>query len=176
MTRELFVLTSMVADWSGQGPAIISWTHEGRAIPSLPYATIIRDYDNLSSAEQDAVERASRRFLTRHEARALGDYLRLVCPAWCTNLRFGIVELPLYAEEAVAMQPLDPATDPHTLSLLKPLEESAIVPPIPFLGNVSRWPWADLEPGDVAALIDLRHRLGLDAVPPSPASEPGICP
>lgn len=176
MQRTLFMLTSFVDQWSGQGPAVIQWTHLNRASPPLPYADIIRDHADLAPHDREAAESASRHFLTREEASALGDYLRLVCPAWCANLRFGAIGLPMDAAEIVTIQPPDPGADTRTLSLLKAADSPAFASPVPYLGVVSRWPWPDLTPGDIAALIDMRYRLGIGEMSLDQAPEPDAPP
>lgn len=163
----LYVLTSMVDDWAGYGPAVIQWVADERHYPPLAWSLpdIVADHADLTPSDRVQVARAVEQFFSRTEAFALGQYLRHFYP-----VRFGVVELPVTASEALAMQAPNPIAMAQTLWRIQPSREAAADLPFSFQGIVSLWPWPGLVPDDIASLIAMRERLGLDPVPPAPTS------
>jgi hypothetical protein len=174
MTGALFVPTSMVSDWDHRGPAVIQWTAANRVAPPLPYRCVLLDHGRLPAREREQAERAVDRFLTREESASLGHYLQRAMPAWCAHLAYGTIELPISAAEARAMQAPGDDAEPGTFWLVRPAPHATPPPPLPFVGVVSLWPWPDLAPADVASLIRMRERIGLEPVPSLPADVHGI--
>lgn len=164
----LFVVTSMLDDWLGNGPAVIQWAVWQRNGQALPWslATIVADYVVLEPAAQDAVTRAVERYFTRHEAETLGVVLKRASPFRNAPVRFAMIELPLTADDALAMQALNPGGVSPTLWRVRLSE--AVMPGHAVLieGIISLWPWPGLAPSDIQPLMAMRERLGLDPVPP----------
>src|SRR5262249_40223564 len=117
----LFVLTSMVEDWIGEGPAIIHWAALDRGTQRLPWplADMIADADELEREQEPAVVNAVSRFFTADEAQALGSVLVKEKLMWDASLRCGRVELPMTSDEALSLQHPNPHS-PHTMWRIRP--------------------------------------------------------
>jgi hypothetical protein len=161
----LFLVTSLVDDWADQGPAVIQWSarRDDGMLP-WPAASAIADYDELSPAARAAAGRAIARLFTLDEAlvaeRGLARYVRASARG---------LELPLTADEALALQSAGPAGSARTLWRITPPAEALPGLTLPIEGIVALWPWPGLEPGEIAPLMALRRRLGRDPLPPRSA-------
>ena len=166
MTTALWVLTSLVDDFAGWGATVIQWYRVNRGAPPHPYPDLIADYVLLEPGTRERAERAVRALLTGEEAAALGTFFTQNYPGLAMRMQPGALELPLYPDELAALVESEP--DPDVTRCLVRLPATGPSAPVPILGIASPWPWPELEPADVARLIDVRARMGLDPVPPTP--------
>jgi hypothetical protein len=77
--------------------------------------------------------------------------------------------LPMAAEEAVALQKPNPHRASRTLWRVRPPGSLLRGSPLLIEGIDSLWPWPGLAPDEIAPLMALRERLGLD---PPPSANP----
>jgi len=163
----------MVEDWIGEGPAIIHWAVHDRGTQCLPWslADMIADADELEREQEPAVVNAVSRFFTADEAQALSSVLVKETLRWDPSLRCGRVELPMTSDEALLMQQPNP-NSPQTMWRIRPPAPVLPGSPLAIEGIVTLWPWPGLDPADIAPLMAMRERLGVDPLPLSPNYRP----
>lgn len=160
----LYLLSSMVEDWIGEGPAVIHWAARDRGAQSLPwsFADIIADASQIERAQEPAVVNAVNRLFTKGEAQALGTVLVQEKLIWDASLRFGRIDLPMTSDEALAIQHPNPQS-PQTMWRIRPPAPVLPGSQLAIEGIVTLWPCPGLDPEEIASLLALRTRLAEDA-------------
>lgn len=164
----LYVLTQMVDDWAGEGPAMIHWAARRNGATPPPWTTlaVVVGETSLLPAQQKSLEAAARRFFTPEEAEDLGALLLQQPFAGQQSLYYSRVDLPATPEEIFARQEPNPL-GLSTLWRIRPPDPILAGQPTPCEGIVSLWPWPGLSLDDVEALVNLREKLDQGAASPS---------
>lgn len=155
----LYVLTQMVEDWAGEGPAIIHWAaRRATTPPQWAVSAVAVGEEQLSPDQRESLEEAARRFFTPEEAEDLGALLVQQPFAGKQSLHCGRVDLPIRPEELIAKQESNPL-GVSKLWRIRPPDPILAGHPVPCEGIVSLWPWLGLTPDDVVSLMNLREHL-----------------
>lgn len=126
-------------------------------------------WDQLSLQERVSVEDATRRFFTPEEVEDLGALLVNHSLAAEQSLRYGRVELPTTAEVVVAMQNANPF-GARTLWRIRPPDPILAGHAVPCEGIVTLWPWPELAPEEITALMAMRNNMEIGATRPGQSS------
>ena len=147
----LFVLTQVVGDWAGEGPAFIHWAARRREPWPAPWplASILIGVEELSPDVREAGKRACQRCFTLAEANDLCALLVHQPFSGKQSPQVGRINLPANVEVVLAMQDANPY---GTLKLwrIRPLDPVLGGHLVPCEGIVSLLPRQDLlhaEPG-----------------------------
>lgn len=174
LPAALYVLTQMVDDWAGEGPAMIHWAarRQEALLPPGAMAVLVAGEALLSPDQRLSLEVATRRFFTPEEAEDLGALLVQQPFAGKQSLHYGRADLPISPEALFAMQESNPL-GVSKLWRIRPPDPILDGHPVPCEGIVSLWPWPGLTPDDVVSLVNLREKLDQDALPPANSAAAG---
>lgn len=155
----MYVVTTLLADWARQGPAIARWAavRPPAAASLLPIEQVVFDGATLDVDVRARTIQAINRCFTPDEAQAVSQWLARADLGSSMSLHCEPIFTPITADDLLALQNPNPFSA-QTLWRLRPAALPGPGASVTVEGIVSLWPWGTLTPAEGMRLVANRDR------------------